>query len=158
MTPPTDISGKLGPSMLLLGHQLLLDLAGIDADRLDDLPRLRDALVGAARAAGATVVEQRFHRFAPHGVSGVVILAESHLAIHTWPELGTAAVDVFTCGEKALTERVADAVEAALEPTTSHRQAFERGARPGLVQTGLVQTGLVQTGPAQTDLAVEKAS
>lgn len=132
MAPLTDISVKIDPSMPLLGHQLLLDLAGIEPSRLDDLERLRDALVEAAEAAGATVVEHRFHRFAPHGVSGVVILAESHLAIHTWPELGTAAVDVFTCGEKELTERVADAVEGALEPLTKHRQAFERGARPPL--------------------------
>lgn len=116
--------------MPLLGHQLLLDLGGIQAHRLDDLERLRTALVNAATAAGATVVEQRFHHFAPHGVSGVVILAESHLAIHTWPELGTAAVDVFTCGDPSLTERVADAVEEALQPEISHRRAFERGARP----------------------------
>lgn len=115
-----------------LGHQLLLDLAGIARHRLDDLDRLRTALVEAASSAGATVVEERFHRFEPHGISGVVILAESHLAIHTWPELGTAAVDVFTCGDKNLTDRVADRVEAALQPATSDRRSFERGARPPL--------------------------
>lgn len=115
-----------------LGHQIVLDLAGIDPVRLDDLERLQGALVDAATAAGATVVEQRFHHFAPHGISGVVILAESHLAIHTWPEHGTASVDVFTCGDQALTERVADAVERALAPRTSCRRSLERGPRAAL--------------------------
>lgn len=114
--------------MTQLGHQLLLDLSGVASARLDDPQRLRAALVSAASAAGATVVEERFHHFSPHGVSGVVVLAESHLAIHTWPELGTAAVDVFTCGDESLTRRVADAVEAALEPRASRRQAVVRGA------------------------------
>ncbi|MEO1366970.1 MAG: adenosylmethionine decarboxylase [Acidobacteriota bacterium] len=115
-----------------LGHQLLLDLAGVARHRLDDLDRLRSVLVEAASSAGATVVEERFHRFEPHGVSGVLILAESHLAIHTWPELGTAAVDVFTCGDATLTSRVADRVEASLQPEVARRQHFERGARPPL--------------------------
>lgn len=127
-----DRSGTIGPPMPPLGHQIVLDLAGIDPVRLDDLERLQGALVDAATAAGATVVEQRFHHFAPHGISGVVILAESHLAIHTWPELGTASVDVFTCGDQALTERVADAVERTLAPSTTYRRSLERGPRAAL--------------------------
>jgi len=54
----------------------------------------------AALECGATIVQKCFHMFNPYGVSGVVIIAESHLAIHTWPELGYAAVDLFTCGDK----------------------------------------------------------
>ena len=53
----------------------------------------------AAELAGATIVSSNFHHFSPHGVSGVVIIAESHLTIHTWPEYGYAAVDLFTCGD-----------------------------------------------------------
>jgi len=56
-------------------------------------------MLQAARACGATVVQTVFHSFNPHGVSGVVVISESHLAIHTWPEYGHAAVDVFTCGD-----------------------------------------------------------
>jgi S-adenosylmethionine decarboxylase len=56
-------------------------------------------MLEAANACGATVVQTVFHSFNPHGVSGVVVIAESHLAIHTWPEYGHAAVDVFTCGD-----------------------------------------------------------
>ncbi|HHY11868.1 MAG TPA: adenosylmethionine decarboxylase, partial [Firmicutes bacterium] len=64
-----------------------------------DLERIREILVSAALSAGAEVLETTFHRFSPQGISGVVVISESHLAIHTWPELGYAAVDVFTCGD-----------------------------------------------------------
>ena len=65
---------------------------------LDDLPRLREIALAAAAAVGATVVAEAFHRYQPQGVSGTVLIAESHLSIHTWPEAGYVAVDVFTCG------------------------------------------------------------
>jgi S-adenosylmethionine decarboxylase len=66
---------------------------------LDDLKKAKEAMVSAAKLAGATVLGAHFHRFSPHGLTGVVVLAESHISIHTWPEYGYAAVDVFTCGE-----------------------------------------------------------
>jgi len=56
-------------------------------------------MVGAAKEANATIVETAFHRFQPHGVSGVVVIQESHLSIHTWPETGYAAMDFYTCGD-----------------------------------------------------------
>ncbi|MEM8929938.1 MAG: adenosylmethionine decarboxylase [Acidobacteriota bacterium] len=67
-------------------------------DLLDQPARLRDLLIDAAQRSGATVVGDTFHHFSPQGVTGVVLLAESHLAIHTWPERAYAAVDLFTCG------------------------------------------------------------
>jgi S-adenosylmethionine decarboxylase len=67
---------------------------------LNDIKKVEDIMVNAALEAGAEVRELVFHKFSPQGVSGVVVISESHLAIHTWPELGYAAVDVFTCGEK----------------------------------------------------------
>jgi S-adenosylmethionine decarboxylase len=66
---------------------------------IKDLDKVRDAMVTAAREARATVVEVAFHEFNPFGISGMVIIAESHLSIHTWPEYGYAAVDIFTCGD-----------------------------------------------------------
>lgn len=66
---------------------------------LDDLKLVEDVMVKAALKAGAEVREVAFHRFSPQGVSGVVVISESHLAIHTWPELCYAAIDVFTCGD-----------------------------------------------------------
>ena len=82
----------------MIGSQVLLDLYECEVDRLDDLEWVKTTLVNAARAAGATIVETVFHKFAPWGISGVVVIAESHLAIHIWPESRYAAVDVFTCG------------------------------------------------------------
>jgi S-adenosylmethionine decarboxylase len=82
-----------------LGTQVVLDLYDCETGHLDDIAWVKKTLVEAARAAGATVVETVFHKFAPCGISGVVVIAESHLAIHIWPEHRYAAVDVFTCGE-----------------------------------------------------------
>jgi S-adenosylmethionine decarboxylase proenzyme len=82
-----------------LGTQVVLDLYECETGHLDDIAWVKKTLVAAARAAGATVVETVFHKFAPCGISGVVVIAESHLAIHIWPEHRYAAVDVFTCGD-----------------------------------------------------------
>ena len=78
------------------GTHLLLDLWG--AANLDDPDLIDRTLRRAAEAAGATILHAHFHRFQPDGVSGVVVLAESHISIHTWPERDFAAVDIFMCG------------------------------------------------------------
>ena len=81
-----------------VGSHVLLDLYECDTEHLDDIEWVRSTLVAAAIAAKATIVETVFHKFAPWGISGVVVIAESHLAIHIWPERRYVAVDVFTCG------------------------------------------------------------
>lgn len=81
------------------GRHFLVELFGCDAQLLNDAPQLRGLLCSAAEAAGARVVAEVFHPFAPHGVTGVVVIEESHLSIHTWPETGYAAVDFYTCGD-----------------------------------------------------------
>ena len=75
-----------------------MELKDCNREVLNDLKFLKGLLTAAANEAGATVLGESFHQFNPHGVSGVVIIAESHLFIHTWPECGYAAVDIFTCG------------------------------------------------------------
>jgi S-adenosylmethionine decarboxylase len=82
-----------------LGRHLLLELRDCNRDKLNDLDLLRQTMLGAAEETGATVIGEIFHQFSPQGVTGVVAIAESHLCIHTWPEFGYAAVDIFTCGE-----------------------------------------------------------
>ena len=84
--------------MEVLGRHLLVELFSCDEEVLDNLEKIEAFMMVAARVSGATIVESVFHRFQPHGISGVVVIAESHLAIHTWPEHGYAAVDFFTCG------------------------------------------------------------
>ncbi len=83
---------------MALGTHLLLDLRQCDTELLDDVGYIREAMLGAADEAGATVVGQSFHKFNPRGVTGIIAISESHLCIHTWPEHGYAAVDIFTCG------------------------------------------------------------
>ncbi len=84
--------------MNALGRHLLVEFFDCDSQLLNAIGQVEEAMNAAARRAGATIVQSVFHRFEPHGVSGVVVIAESHLAIHTWPEYGYAAVDLFTCG------------------------------------------------------------
>lgn len=91
--------------MHTLGTHFLLELAGCPYEKLNDRNYVEQTLLGAAETAGATIVTSTFHTFSPHGVSGVVVIAESHITIHTWPELGYAALDVFTCGDEAMPER-----------------------------------------------------
>src|SRR5579862_2810974 len=83
-----------------VGSHALLDLYDCQTEHLDDLEWVKATLIDAALAAKATIVETVFHKFAPWGISGVVVIAESHLAIHIWPERRYVAVDVFTCGSK----------------------------------------------------------
>ena len=94
--------------MNVLGKHLLLELQDCDKEVLNDLSFLRSTLVAAATACGAIVLGDSFHPFHPQGVSGVVVIAESHLAIHTWPEYGYAAVDIFTCGTSVEPEKAAE--------------------------------------------------
>ncbi|MBK7760877.1 MAG: adenosylmethionine decarboxylase [Deltaproteobacteria bacterium] len=110
-----------------LGWHHLVELYGCEVAALDDLPRVEAALIAAAKAAGATVLDVRFHKFAPQGVSGVVLIAESHLSVHTWPEHAYAAVDLFTCGATLDAEPAVALLQAALRATTVSRQAIPRG-------------------------------
>jgi S-adenosylmethionine decarboxylase proenzyme len=94
---------------------------------------LRDVCVNAARNAKLTVVGERFFQFEPQGVTGTVLLAESHIAIHTWPEAGFVTVDVYVCNyttdntEKA--DRVFAELKAALQPQRTHHHSIRRGGR-----------------------------
>ncbi len=76
---------------------LIIDVA--EGAGLDDEARIRDALLACTEACGATLLHLHTHRFSPQGISGVAILAESHISVHTWPEIGYGAFDVFMCGD-----------------------------------------------------------
>ncbi len=85
--------------MNALGRHLLLELFDCDLDAINNVEAVKGALIEAAKRAQATIVDVVFHEFNPFGVSGVVVIAESHLSIHTWPEYRYAAVDIFSCGD-----------------------------------------------------------
>jgi S-adenosylmethionine decarboxylase proenzyme len=81
-----------------LGRHLLVELYQCDSRVIGDVRKIEEIMVGAAKAAKATIVDVVFHNFNPNGISGVIVIAESHLAIHTWPEFGFASIDIYTCG------------------------------------------------------------
>lgn len=109
------------------GRHLLADFHGVAAGRLGDAVAIEALLRAAADAAGATPVAGHFHPFGPGlGVTGVLLLKESHISIHTWPEHGFAAVDVFMCGS-ARPELAVDVIEAALVPASCVRRDVARG-------------------------------
>ena len=82
------------------GKHILAEYSECECTFLDSEPDIRSLMLEAATRSGATVVGDIFHHFSPQGVTGVVVVAESHLAIHTWPEFGYASVDLFTCGTR----------------------------------------------------------
>jgi S-adenosylmethionine decarboxylase proenzyme len=110
-----------------LGRHVLLELRDCDAVKLDDLPFLRHTMLNAAEETGATIIGEIFHQFAPQGVTGVVAIAESHLCIHTWPEFGYAAVDIFTCGAAFEPTEAARLIVAALESKNPEITEVVRG-------------------------------
>jgi spermidine synthase len=85
--------------MSSLGRHILVEFFGCSPEVMNDVSKIETSMVDAADKAGATVINSTFHYFSPYGVSGVVVIQESHLAIHTWPEYQYAAVDLFTCGD-----------------------------------------------------------
>ena len=113
--------------MNALGTHLLIEMQNCDKEALNDLGFLRDAMVSAAIDCGAMVMGESFHYFSPQGVSGVVVIAESHLSIHTWPEYGYAAIDIFTCGTSVEPEKAAEALIEKLGAKNHSLMEIQRG-------------------------------
>ncbi len=112
-----------------LGVHYLLELRGCNPTVINDLPEVRRVLLEAARQANATIIDSRFHQFSPQGVSGVVVVGESHLSIHTWPEYGYASADVYTCGHTDPMRAAAYIIEA-LQAKSAFCMIIGRGERP----------------------------
>ncbi|MEW6410230.1 MAG: adenosylmethionine decarboxylase [Nitrospirota bacterium] len=93
--------------MYALGTHLLIELRDCNSNTISDINAVRETMVSAAKKAKATIIDVAFHEFSPFGISGMVVIAESHLSIHTWPEYGYAAVDIFTCGNAIKPEEAA---------------------------------------------------
>jgi S-adenosylmethionine decarboxylase proenzyme len=117
------------PTRAGFGSQVVLDLYECTTPHLDDLAWVKETLVNAALAAGATIVQTVFHKFAPWGISGVVVIAESHLAIHIWPENRYAAVDVFTCGENVQVDVASAFLKREFGAKRAVQRRFIRGDR-----------------------------
>ncbi|MEY2496772.1 MAG: S-adenosylmethionine decarboxylase [Verrucomicrobiota bacterium] len=107
--------------------QMLIELHGCKAAVLNDPAALKDLLLEAVRRGHGTIVTDVFHTFSPHGVSGVIVIAESHVAIHTWPEHGYAAVDIFSCGTKLDHAVIRDWIAAGMGASNVEFQELTRG-------------------------------
>lgn len=113
------------------GHHLIADLSG--GSRLEDATHIEACLIAAAAAAGATLLEVRLHSFGPaQGVTGVALLAESHISIHTWPEFGTACVDIFMCGPEHDLTAGLDVILTGLDAKIDRSFIVERSFTAGL--------------------------
>ncbi|MCD6133300.1 MAG: adenosylmethionine decarboxylase [Deltaproteobacteria bacterium] len=113
--------------MRALGRHILVEYFNCDRELLNDPVRLESCLKEAAVKTGAHILSSTFRTFEPHGVSGVVIVAESHLAIHTWPEYGILLGDFFTCGEQANPWKAHEYLKNILKPTRSMEREILRG-------------------------------
>ncbi len=113
--------------MHALGTHLLVELRDCNPEIIKDLKKVKNMMVSAAKEARATIVDISFHEFNPFGISGMVIIAESHLSIHTWPEYGYAAVDIFTCGDIIRPEVAARFLIAQFESKSPSIVELKRG-------------------------------
>lgn len=110
-----------------LAKHLIAELYDCDSVILDDVSAVEQILLDAAEAAKATIVGHSFHQFSPQGVSGIVLVAESHISIHTWPENGYAAVDIFTSGEKTDNYAAVEVISARLKARNVRQMDIKRG-------------------------------
>jgi S-adenosylmethionine decarboxylase len=120
--------------METMGRHVISELWGCDFQKLNDVEQIEKIFVEAALKSGAEIREVAFHKFAPQGVSGVVIISESHLTIHSFPEHGYASIDVYTCGN--LNPNIAaDYIAEALGAQTRETIELPRGMGPVQVKS-----------------------
>lgn len=113
--------------MTALGKHALIDYYDCDPEILKNPGAVREIVLQAIRLSGTPIIVDNFHAFEPHGVSGVVVIAESHVTIHTWPEYAYAALDVFTCGESTKCEIIKSAIKENLKAKRVSVDLIERG-------------------------------
>ncbi len=112
------------------GRHVIAELWGCNLNKMNDLKYVEKMMVDAALESGAEIREVAFHKFAPMGVSGVVIISESHLTIHSFPEHGYASIDVYTCGDRIDPNVAAEYISKQLEATKIESMKVVRGEGP----------------------------
>lgn len=105
----------------------MVDAWGVSFDLLNSCELLEQYLLDAAEKSGATVITSKIRKFEPQGISAFVLLAESHISIHTYPEKGFAAIDCYTCGEAVDPTRAVQYLIEQLKPTQTHSKLLQRG-------------------------------
>ena len=113
--------------MEVLGSHLLLELKDCNPELLNDLSYIRKAMIETAEDVGATIIGESFHHFSPQGVTGILAITESHISIHTWPEYGYAAADIFSCGTTFRPMEAAIKLAEALGSRSPEIKEIQRG-------------------------------
>ncbi|GEM05017.1 S-adenosylmethionine decarboxylase proenzyme [Halolactibacillus miurensis] len=113
-----------------MGRHVIAEMWDCNIDILNDMGKIEQIFVDAALKSGAEIREVAFHKFAPQGVSGVVIISESHLTIHSFPEHGYASIDVYTCGDIIDPNVACDYIAESLESKRLERVEVPRGLGP----------------------------
>jgi len=134
-----------------VGRHVLLDVWGVESEVLNDLPLMKKTVTAAARASGATVLRTVFRRFPVQGLSGVLVLAESHISVHTYPEHGYASFDVYTCGRTLDPLAACRHIILSLHPPRFFAREFLRGSLEGikdLLSLGQAEDNLPQVLPS----------
>jgi len=114
-----------------IGHHYIVEASGCDPKIIGSVEKVQQILVRAAEIAGAHVWSISFNKFPPMGVSGVVVISESHISTHTWPEMGYAALDIYTCGAKVRPDKAVVYAVGAFGAETSHITEITRGIDEG---------------------------
>lgn len=123
----TGVLGSVQTVGSFTGQHVLAEMEGIDAELLNDEALLRDVLTRVLDQAGATVLDVTSKRFEPQGVTVLALLSESHASLHTYPEIGSVFVDVFTCGHRAKPEVAVQLLAEALRTPVVHAKTIRRG-------------------------------
>ena len=112
-----------------LGRHALADLYNCNNEILDDVEKIKEVIEISCKEANLNVVESIYHKFEPIGVSGVTILSESHITIHTWPEYNFASIDAFTCGTNMVPTLVCNILADKLKSMETNIKEYKRGSR-----------------------------
>lgn len=113
--------------MEALGKQILVEFYDCESNSINDVEYIENSMLTAAQKAHATIISHNFHKFSPYGVSGMVVIAESHISIHTWPEYNYAAVDIFTCGDTIDPWAIQETLKEAFDSQNVSSMEMKRG-------------------------------
>ncbi len=114
--------------MAKMGVHILAEFYGVDPSLLEKVAPVRDILESAVASSGLNRLDSRYHQFSPHGVTGFVLLAESHISLHTWPEKGHLALDIFTCGPPEKAEKAYRLLHEKFSPESAQKTVKHRGS------------------------------
>ncbi|MDD4602156.1 S-adenosylmethionine decarboxylase proenzyme [bioreactor metagenome] len=113
--------------MKIIGKHIMVDMYGCSFESLDNIDFVKNAMLTAVNEAQMTLLDFTSHKFEPQGLTALALLAESHMSIHTYPELGYAAVDVFTCGDHSRPDKAVSILKGFLKPTKVKTTNIRRG-------------------------------